>query len=70
METTTLIAIIAAIPPTLAAIAAMVVGIMNHVQGAAIHILVNSNLDKANEKIASLEILLTKLVNEKAAAEK
>lgn len=55
-----LLALIAAIPPTLAAIAAFIVGMVNSGKADKIHILVNSNLSevKANLIIAEKRITL------------
>ena len=61
------IALIAGVPPTLAALGAFVLGILNHRQGNAIHVLVNSNLTEvkadlllATQRIERLQNALVK----------
>lgn len=60
------IAMIAAVPPTVAAGCALAVGVMNHWQGSAIHVLVNSNmaemkkdLTDAHNEIKTLREMIT-----------
>lgn len=60
------IALIAAVPPTLVALGAFIVGIINSIKANKIHVLVNSNLSAvktdlaiANERIVGLQALLT-----------
>lgn len=62
------LAIVAAIPPTLAGVAALIVSIRNGKKSDQIHVLVNSNmtavkadLATAAKRIASLEALLDAL---------
>ena len=49
------VALIASIPPTVAALCGLALGIVNHRQGSAIHVLVNSKMTEATAKIQRLE---------------
>ena len=49
------VALIASIPPTVAALCGLALGIVNHRQGNAIHVLVNSKMSEAMNEIQRLE---------------
>jgi len=75
MNDQTLTIILAALPPTLVALATFVVGIVNSIKANKIHYLVNSNMTKvqadlaaANVRIEELQKLVGKLVGLKEAA--
>lgn len=52
------IALIAGVPPTIAALCGLGLGLLNHRQGKQIHVLVNKRMDEALKKIKTLEIAL------------
>lgn len=45
------VALIASMPPTIAALCGLALGIINHRQGAAIHVLVNSKMTEVVEAL-------------------
>lgn len=49
------VALITATPPTIVALCGLALGIINHAQGSAIHVLVNSKMTEALAKIHRLE---------------
>lgn len=71
MPDSTLTIVLTALPPTLMAMAALIVGIINSVKANRIHVLVNSNLSKvqsdlasATVKIGELQTLVAKMAKE------
>jgi len=65
-----IVAVIVSLPPTLAAVGALIIGIVNGSKSDKIHVLVNSNLAKvqanlklAEERVNKLEQLLAKEEN-------
>ena len=66
------IALIAGVPPTIAALCGLALGVVNHIQGNKIHVLVNSKMTEvvnalaaANAKNAALETALDVSENKK-----
>lgn len=49
------IAVLAAIPPTLAAIVALIIGLRNGKKVSEVHVLVNSQMTAALERVQALE---------------
>lgn len=47
------IAVIASVPPTIAALGALGLGVLNHVQGNKIHVLVNSKMTEVVNALAA-----------------
>jgi hypothetical protein len=45
------VALIASVPPTVAALGALTLGVLNHRQGNAIHVLVNSKMTEVVEAL-------------------
>lgn len=70
MTDAVMIACIVAVPPTIASVGAIILGIVNHQQGKEIHVLVNSNLTAvkndlsvANDHIVQLQTLVRQMTN-------
>lgn len=74
MPDTTLTIILTALPPTLVALAGLIVSVVNSVKANKIHVLVNSNMSKvqadlagANQRIEKLQTIITKMVDTQTA---
>lgn len=72
MSDATLIALITTVPPTLAALSAVFLGVLNYLQGSKIHVLVNSNMTAvktdlavANQRIEEMQELVAALTKAK-----
>ena len=70
MSDTTLTIILTALPPTIVALAGLIVSIINSIKSNKIHVLVNSNMTKvqsdlvaANLSISELQTVISKLAN-------
>ena len=64
MSNETLTIILTALPPTLAALAGLIVGILNSRKSTTIHTLVNSNLDRIKSELQAATSLITQLREE------
>jgi hypothetical protein len=61
-----LVAIITALPPTLVALGALVIGLLNRVKTEEIHILVNSNLTQIKTDLTNSQLMVINLTKEVA----
>lgn len=73
MSDSTLQIILTALPPTIVALAGLIVSIVNSVKSNRIHVLVNSNYNKAQEALkealARVEILQKEAYDSKSASD-
>lgn len=74
MPDTTLTIILTALPPTLVALAGLIVSVVNSFKANKIHVLVNSNMSRvqadlagANQRIEGLQAVITKMVDTQTA---
>jgi hypothetical protein len=70
MSDATLAILLTALPPTLVALAGLIVSVVNSLKANKIHVLVNSNMSKvqadlagANQRIEKLQAIITKMVD-------
>lgn len=74
MPDTTLTILLTALPPTLVALAGLIVSVVNSLKANKIHVLVNSNMSKvqadlagANQRIEKLQMIITRMVDTQTA---
>jgi hypothetical protein len=74
MSDATLAIVLTALPPTMVALAGLIVSVVNSLKANKIHVLVNSNMSKvqadlagANQRIEKLQTIITKMVDTQTA---